>query len=203
MKTMPTFTFHQFSLRPCVFGDLGLATWWTSQDPAHATTTDPKFWIEQTLKDNSFILEDRVGEIFFFKMSLTDTPKEIEIHIQFAPHDEVSRQRVMHGLIHGFEWLQKELSQIGFETIYFNSMDRGLIHFCGRRLGFNWDGRRLIRRINDGKTQSRRTQPATRQRLCGTGTEIPSQRPQPRPQRTSPSVPIRHSQGESPSESQG
>lgn len=146
--------------------DLPLAAAWTDADPEHSKTTLPQFWIEQDTRINSFVLEDEQGPVFFFRMVRHKHGVEIEIHIQFAPENIVSRQRTMDALTIGFEWLAKRLVSLGFKILYFHSRSQRLIYFCQKRLGFKWDGRRLEKditnaEVDDGKTHGSSTQAHT------------------------------------------
>lgn len=164
MTKIPTFYFGAFKLRPAIIADFDRAVAWNAAEPRHSDRTGGEFWIEQTMTSNSFVLEDNRGTVFYFKMTM-QSKTEIWINIQFGPIAEVGRHRVMDGLIQGFAWLQKELLRIGYKVIYFNSKDQGLIYFCQRKIGFVWDGQKLVRRLEDG-TDNPSTEKPSEQRLC-------------------------------------
>jgi hypothetical protein len=162
-KPMPSFRFAGFTLRPAIDSDILLADYWVSADPEHRLTTKATFWIEQSATANSFLLEDRDGAVFFFKI-VDEGNRTLAIHIQFGPDNSAQmRTRIMDGLTTGFAWLQKRLMAMGYEAVYFNSNNPGLIYFSQKRLGFVWDGRKLIRRIDDGKAECKETQRAAQQ----------------------------------------
>ena len=130
--------------------DLPLAEKWTAADLAHAGM-DPRFWTQQGLGMDSYLLEDATGPIFFFRAHVKESrvrvtvgEKEIkaakriaEIHIQFGPVEtQPARIRVYKALMEGMTWLLKMFEQAGVEEIYFDSSNDDLIHFCRKRLGF-------------------------------------------------------------------
>jgi hypothetical protein len=160
-KPMPSFRFDGFTLRPAIDSDLLLAGYWVSADPDHRLTTKAIFWIEQSATSNSFLLEDQDGAVFFFKI-VDEGNRTLAIHIQFGPDNTAQmRARIMNGLTMGFAWLQKRLMAMGYEAVYFNSNNPSLIYFSQKRLGFVWDGKKLIRRIDDGKAECEKTQRAS------------------------------------------
>lgn len=142
---MPVFQFHGFKLRPTRTHDYGLARLWTQLDPDHRHKTLPEFWLTQGATTNSFVLEDAFGPVFFFRMDLEG--ETICIHIQFPPDDRATRRRLMQGMSIGFAWLEKRLGALGYKTVYFNSSNQTLISFCGKRFGFVWDGRKLVKTL--------------------------------------------------------
>ena len=147
---MPAFYFHGYILRPAAAEHLWLAAGWNAADPDHCHTTKPEFWLEQGITVNNFLLEDQIGPVFFFK--LVQKAGDIgEIHIQFSPNESTeTRLRSMSGLTVGWRWLEDCLFRNGFRLVYFNSKSPQLIHFCQKRLGFVWDGRRLERAVTGG-----------------------------------------------------
>jgi hypothetical protein len=148
---MPTFHFGNYSLRPAQISDLPNAAAWTKADADHCGNTLPMFWIRQQIGINCFVLDDGEGDVFFFRMVRYQNATEVEVHIQFAPEEIVSRQRTMTALTIGFAWLEARLHSLGFRLLYFYSRNQNLIYFCQKRLGFTWDGRRLERAITDRK----------------------------------------------------
>lgn len=143
---MPSFAFDGFQLRPAVEADFSLAQYWNNADPDHRHRTKPAFWLEQGASVNSFLLHDAIGPVFFFRIDVdADT---VEIHMQFSPDSSAgTRLRTMNAMSIGLRWLEKRLSSVGCNTIYFNSRTPRLIMFCQQRLGFAWDGRRLEKKL--------------------------------------------------------
>lgn len=152
-ELLPPFHFDGYTLRLAVTTqDLPLAALWTAADPDHADMI-PWFWMRQSPDINSFVLEDSEGPLFFFRMQIMNVT-EIEVHIQFGPGDALpARARLMNALLAGFAWLENRLAQVGFRTMFFYSKNPALIHFCQKRMGFDWDGRRLERKMIYGEVK--------------------------------------------------
>lgn len=158
---MPSYRFNGYLMRPAIESDLPAAENWTAADPDHRGRVKPGFWLIQSKTTNSFVLEDAYGMVLFARLDVASDnmvggtgykPLSIEVHIQFSPDQSPSgRLRTMNGLSRGCQWVEKRLRAVGAETIYFNSTDQKLIHFCQRRLGFVWDGRRLEKALGEVK----------------------------------------------------
>ena len=152
MTALASFTFRGYTLRPARWDDLSLAEYWVKEDPFHKGTTKAKFWCEQKIGIESYILSDKFGPVFFFKMQRAQGG-DAEIHVQFPPEMKNptarsdQRCRVMNGLIFGFEWLERVLSLRQVNALFFDSKNPSLIRFSKRRLGFVEDGQRLKRVI--------------------------------------------------------
>ena len=153
MAALCTFSFKGFTIRPAMtFSDCRLARNWTQADPEHRDTTNGGFWLEQCMGTESYVMEDREGVIFFFK--LVRAPKdEIELHIQFAPPVEEPtaraemKERTMRGLILGLEWMERALVQREIAALFFVSKSQNLIRFAKKHCGFVEDGKRFIHRL--------------------------------------------------------
>jgi hypothetical protein len=139
----PTYKFDGYTFRPAVWADLTLARAWNAADPDHSWELEyPYFWIEQTERVASYVLEDAVGVVFFLK-ALRHPGRAAEITLQFdRDWDMVSARRVVKGLCTGFEWLKKALPMNGFRAVYFLSKNQQLIAFAVKVLGFVADGER-------------------------------------------------------------
>lgn len=152
MPATSTFCFDGFTLRPTGGTDFILAEKWTMADPAHRDTTSAWFWLEQTAGVESYLLEDRFGPVFFFKM-MRRPGNRIELHLQFSPCARgVSRQadqrsRTMRALTVGMKWIEKILSYQQIDELFFVSENPNLSRFTEKRLGFTRDGNRLAKAI--------------------------------------------------------
>jgi len=143
---MQAYRFDGFLLRPAVSTDMELASRWTYADAHHKHTTLPEFWLLQTSAVNSYVLDDECGTVFFFRIDQRKD-KQCEVHIQFEPGEALRKSRTRLGLIRGILWLEKMLTESGFEGYYFHSISPQLIFFCQRKLGFEWDGTKIYRNI--------------------------------------------------------
>lgn len=152
---LPIFQFQGFTLRPAGDADLALAAAWSSADAEHQNTK-PEFWIEQGEFAHGMLLMQGDVPVFFFKMALmvlaVNNPKfgliaditpatpietAVRIFIQFpAGKDKATRLRSLKGMEAGFDWLEKILSEKGFDAVYFDTKNRELEKLCVRRFGF-------------------------------------------------------------------
>jgi hypothetical protein len=143
---MKTYAFDEFTLRPTSWHDLPLAHAWTFEDREHSLTTPSAFWIEQAETISSFLLLSGTDPVFFFRVD--ERPKaQVEIHIQFSGPEALRKRLTRRGIVEGFKWLEKMLSECGFQGYYFHSRNAQLIFFCQNRLGFEWDGTKLYRTL--------------------------------------------------------
>lgn len=137
-----------------------LAQEWTDADAYHKHSTDGGFWFEQDSGIESYILEDKFGVVFFFKMQ-RHPHDEVELHIQFPPPaqdprtEAGRRDRVMRGLTLGLEWIEKVLALKEVSTLFFVSQNPSLIRFCEKRLGFTRAKKRLVKPIAQPKGDAR------------------------------------------------
>jgi hypothetical protein len=141
----PSYRFDGFLFRPAVPEDLPLARAWNREDADHDwEEQQPLYWIEQNERVNSYVLEDRMGIVFFVK-SIRQHIDQIEISLQFdRSRMTVSRHRAMRGMMTGMEWLKKALPLNGFRAVYFLSKNPELIAFAENALGFVRDGQRYV-----------------------------------------------------------
>lgn len=141
------FNFGIYTLRPTTEADMANAVKWTAADTDHAERTRPEFWLEWTVHRESYVLEDELGPIFFFKVHRLSL-KAVELHIQFPPADtQHERIRIQQALVHGFQWLEGMLKAAHIEEVSFDSTSTRLVQFAEKRLGFRRKGNRLHKSI--------------------------------------------------------
>jgi hypothetical protein len=151
MTALNTFKFGDCFLRPADERDRELAERWTAADPDHAGRFDPGFWLENKLGRDGFLLSDRQGPVYFFKMHIhwifefgPDTLRNVvQVFIQFPPCEEARPMRVFRALAEGCQWLERTIIPMGAEEMIFDSRNETLIRFCVKRLGFERDGEML------------------------------------------------------------
>lgn len=161
MSASGTYHFGTYTLRPAGEADLARAVRWTAADVFHAGRTRPEFWIEQTVNRDSYVLEDREGAVFFFKLHRLAI-HAVELHCQFPPLDDIAadiegeeatakyeRERVREALQRGFEWLEGALKISKVRDVFFDTTHGALRNFAVRRLGFEAkdDNQRLEKHI--------------------------------------------------------
>jgi hypothetical protein len=142
--TMPTFHFDRYTLRPAEGeADRALAAQWMEQDVWHRGQFTPEFWLEQSAAANSFVLEDEIGPVFFFKTQLEGhrvVPKQekvgVDLFIQFSPGGGLNRLRTLQGLDRGMKWMRRRLGGLGYDAVFFTTKNPQLAVFAERRLGF-------------------------------------------------------------------
>ena len=113
----------------------------------HAERTRPEFWLEWTVTRESYVLEDELGPILFFKVHRLSL-KAVELHIQFPPADsQHERIRIQAALVQGFHWLEGMLKLAKIEEVSFDSTSTRLVQFAEKRLGFRREGSKLHKAI--------------------------------------------------------
>ena len=168
MTALNTFKFGDCFLRPADERDRELAERWTAADPDHAGRFDPGFWLENILGRDGFLLSDRQGPCYFFKMHIHATlvlpwlspsgagaPNQIrtilhnivQVFIQFPPCEEARPMRVFRALAEGCQWLERTIIPMGAEEMIFDSRNETLIRFCVKRLRFERDGEMLRKKL--------------------------------------------------------
>jgi hypothetical protein len=167
MTASSTFTFSpNFTLRPAGDDDRQLAEQWTQADPEHAGVVDPGFWLQQDVGQDSYILLDKEGAIFFWKgiLKCLDPAGKlgVEMHMQFPPEGGTYhsigaanlRARIRIGMVLGLHWLEQMLKRANVAEVYFESKNLNLIFFCKKHLGFIRDGDgRLIKHLLPAGTE--------------------------------------------------
>jgi hypothetical protein len=125
-------------LLPVTREDLPQIEEWIRQDEWHRD--DPKFIAEEMLTPNgllSFCLDDEKGPVCFIR--LNSDGDRVRLVIQFAPESEVSKRRLITGLIRGGIPAMKSFAkQKGYKGLVFESVNPSLILF-GIRQGFTLD----------------------------------------------------------------
>lgn len=86
----------------------------------------PEFFFEP--KTESYVFEDEYGPVFVTRIS-----RVLRLDIQFL---HVDKDRIMDTLKKHFPAFKAQAASAGFKQLVFDSVSRGLIAFCKRRLGF-------------------------------------------------------------------
>ena len=150
VSALGTFHFNGIVMRPAdPRKDRDTAIKWTRADPDHRETTDGYFWLYQSLETESYVLEDKFGLIFFFRMDWVNQ-NSCEMHIQFPPPfvraDKRNEQksRVMRAMTLGFEWMKRILAAAQVNEVFFVSKSPRLIQFTINRCGFEERDGRIV-----------------------------------------------------------
>lgn len=106
---------------------------WTAIDPYHYRQCQPEWWLTGNENLLAFILMDVRGPLTFVR--LDEEGEYIRIHTQFAPRTEVSRARLLVGMVECMDKLIA-LYKLDRKGMIFNSVSPTLIAFMGKRFGF-------------------------------------------------------------------
>jgi hypothetical protein len=124
---------------PTLRSDLAQIADWVRQDPFHC---DDETWenLEGMLTGNGllcFRLQDEIGPLVFVRLDIEG--EFARITMQFGPENEVSKRRLVVGLIKlGIPMMVKVAKNKGFKGLVFKSVSETLIAF-GKRQGFVLD----------------------------------------------------------------
>jgi hypothetical protein len=123
-------------LTPTTRNDLDQIQEWITLDPFHRD--DPNFKAEEMLTPKgllSFCLSDEKGPLVFVR--LNEDGEMVRMVMQFAPESEVSKRRLVVGLIDmGIPAMKKFAKDRGYKGLIFESVSPSLIAF-GKRIGFD------------------------------------------------------------------
>jgi hypothetical protein len=137
-ESLPTYRFNGYTLRPATPEDLPLATAWCVADPDHTWEAQHKFyWIEQKQGGNSYVVEDELGVVFFIKYIRDGVKLELNIQFDRGLH---MRLRSAAGMKATQAWMDKNLAEVGFKALYFQSASENLTRFCVTQLGYRKNG---------------------------------------------------------------
>jgi hypothetical protein len=155
MPALSSFVFEGLRLRPAIDGDYPLAQSWADVDPYHRGS-NAAFWVDQNPGIESYLLSDRWGPLFFFRLDRI-AKDAATVHIQFAPGNGADHKiRIIRGMTCGLRWIERVLLSAGINALYFDSKNPQLIAFCTRRLGFEkLTDSRLRKVILDVRTDAR------------------------------------------------
>jgi hypothetical protein len=158
MTATKTLRFDGYLLEPAEFKHKALAESWTAWDKDHAGRVDPRFWLEQDERTDSYLVSDAAGPVLFFKVIVMGIKqfesdpfpswKHAELHMQFMPAAcGADHNRIADALFKGYPWLELILIGAGVSEIYFDSRSPGLVAFTTKRMGFTQEGGRLRKRL--------------------------------------------------------
>ncbi len=120
---------------PSTFEDLEQLGEWILHDPYHFHLGQPEWWLtgaEGSLL--AFCLVDLRGPVAYVRLDLEG--EYVRIHTQFAPETEVSKRRLVVGLIQAVKALIELYKMEGRKGLIFNSVSPSLIGFMDKHLGF-------------------------------------------------------------------
>ena len=128
-------------LTPSTEKDIERLSKWIESDPYHKDYLDPYWWVtgaEGSLL--SFCLEDSTGPLCYFRLDQKRADGFIRLHIQFAPREEVTKIRLVKGLLKCIPIMQQFCRAQNGSGIIFQSVSPLLIDFGKRKFGFKSAG---------------------------------------------------------------
>jgi len=120
---------------PSTLDDIEQLTEWIAHDPYHFHLGQPEWWLsgaEGSLL--AFCLMDARGPLTYVR--LDSEGEYVRIHTQFAPETQVSKRRLVVGMIWAVKVLIEVYKAQGHKGLIFNSVSPGLIGFMDKHLGF-------------------------------------------------------------------
>lgn len=113
--------------------DIEQLTEWIEHDPYHKDCLDPLWWLtgQGVL---SYCIQDSRGPVFYARLDCENS--FLRLHTQFAPLSEVSKLRVVKGLL----WALPRMGLVAIQNecvaFIFKSTSPELIRFMERKFGF-------------------------------------------------------------------
>ncbi len=121
-------------LRPTMETDIPKINEWISSDPWHKDDKHSAEWLLTGGGKLSFCLSDDIGPLCFVR--LDEEGEMLRLATQFGPEDEVSKSRLVAGLLSmGIPAIIEFGKVKGYKGIVFESTSESLIAFMNR-LGF-------------------------------------------------------------------
>jgi hypothetical protein len=116
-------------------GDLEQLNEWIAHDPYHFHQGQPEWWLTGAPGSLlAFCLMDKKGPLAYVRLDAEG--EYIRIHTQFAPETEVSKRRLVVGMVKCLEKLIELYKSAGKRGLVFNSVSPSLIAFMDKHLGF-------------------------------------------------------------------
>lgn len=118
--------------RPAIVDDVPQILSWISADLDHAGKMSAEWWLAGSIL--SCCAEDAAGSVMYLRIDRELS--KARMHIQFAPHREVSKIRVAGAFIEGLPRMAQTMKDMGFGSLVFESVSPSLIGFMGK-MGFS------------------------------------------------------------------
>lgn len=135
------FHFDNYAVRPVGERDREFMVAIIEDDPYHAGTMTPDYFLDLKPGEDAWALEDQRGKVlFYFK-----TQTAVRVSMLFTEAEEKTRNRI--ALMKGFAWIEAQLRQNCFREILFQTDGPELAQMAKRRMGFR-ETSELARYIN-------------------------------------------------------
>ncbi len=112
-------------MAPSFLDDIDQIQRWTDADPYHNGQHSPEWWLTGG-GVLAFRLDDNLGAVFYAK--IVQEGNQFRMHCQFAPSEEVSKRRVVCGILWALPRLIGHFMDEG-EALVFNSISPSLVNF--------------------------------------------------------------------------
>lgn len=120
-------------LEPSTEKDVQQLSRWITADPYHKDCLDPVWWLTGSGL-LTFCLQDDKGPVCYVRLD-EENEVLIRLHTQFGPREEVSKLRLIKGMLYCFPMVRIFCNH-RYSSIVFNSVSPLLIDFMERKYGF-------------------------------------------------------------------
>jgi hypothetical protein len=125
-------------LVPSTEQDIERLTAWIEADPYHKDCLNPMWWL--TGADHgcllAFRLDDDHGALCYVRLDQEVLSSRIRLHTQFAPIEQVSKLRLVKGMLKCIPVIEDFCTKQNASGIIFQSVSPLLIDFMDRKFGF-------------------------------------------------------------------
>ena len=124
-------------LVPSTEQDIEQLTEWIKSDPYHKDCLNPVWWL--TGADGSLLcycLQDSEGPLCYVRLDPKDSDGLIRLHTQFAPVEQISKIRLVKGMLKCVPIMMEFCKQQQATGLVFESRSSLLIDFMKRKFGF-------------------------------------------------------------------
>lgn len=125
------------SLEPSAFADTERLIKWIENDPYHRDFLDPVWWL--TGVDGSLLsyrLDDSQGPLCYVRLDPKEPSGLIRLHTQFGPREEVTKLRLVKGMLQCIPNMISFAKSNNASGIIFQSVNPSLIEFMKKKFNF-------------------------------------------------------------------
>lgn len=108
---------------------------WIAQDPYHQDCLNPYWWMTG-LGVLAFCLRDKEGPLAYVRLDEKNADGLIRLHTQFGPREEVSKSRLVAGMLQCIPIVQQFCIEQSGKGIIFQSVSPSLIGFMKKKFNF-------------------------------------------------------------------
>jgi hypothetical protein len=108
---------------------------WIEADPYHKDCLNPYWWLTG-MGVFAFCLQDKEGPLSYVRLDEKDSDGLIRLHTQFGPVEEVSKSRLVVGMLDCIPVVQQFCKDQNGTGIIFQSVSPSLISFMKKKFRF-------------------------------------------------------------------